>query len=74
MSVKNSDMSKFDEDDKISIGEMLQLVKVSDGINFGISVKLKQLIDKLNGKILKLGFIPPVQVSELKTMAKKVKK
>ena len=71
MAVQNGDMSKYDEDDKIAIGEMVQMIKASDSTDFGISVKLKALVDKLNKKNLNIGFIPPVQVRELQTETKK---
>lgn len=70
MAIKNGDMSNFDEDEKLAIGEMVQMIKAADSVNFGISVKLKALIDKLNRKKLNLGFIPPVQVRELGTQVK----
>ena len=71
MAIQNGDMSKFDDEEKFAINEMIQMIKVSDSVNFGISVKLKILVDKLNKKRLKLGFIPPVEVKELLPIAQK---
>lgn len=65
IAIKRCDMSKFEEKDVIAINEMIQMIKDADSVNFGISVKLKALIDKLNKNALKLGFIPPVKVREL---------
>lgn len=73
MAVQNGDMSKFDEDDKFAIGEMVQMIKASDSTDFGISVKLQALVNKLNKKKLNLGFIPPVQVRQLQSEVKKLK-
>ena len=67
-SIKNMDLSKFDEEDRIAIGEMVQKIKASETVDFGISVKLKALIDKLNKNKIQIGFIPPVQVRELESM------
>ena len=44
---------------------MVQKVENSDTVDFGIEKQLKALVDKLNSKKLKLGFIPPVQVRDL---------
>ena len=71
-SIKNSDMSEFDTDEKILIGEMMQMVKASDDVNFGISVKLKRLVDRLNKKRLQLNYIPPVQIRQLQSNSEKL--
>lgn len=71
MSVKNSDMSNFDEEDKTAIREILQMIKVSDTTDFGISVKLQSLVDRMNKKKLNLSFIPQVKVRELESQVKK---
>ena len=63
--VRNSDFEKFEPDEKASILEMVQKVENSDTVDFGIEKQLKALVDKLNSKKLKLGFIPPVQVRHL---------
>lgn len=63
--VRNSDLDKFEPEDKATILEMVQKVENSDSVDFGIEKQLKALVDKLNSKKLKLGFIPPVQVRDL---------
>ena len=63
--VRNSDFEKFEPDEKASILEMVQKVEDSDSVDFGIERQLKILVDKLNSKKLKRGFIPPVQVRNL---------
>ena len=63
--VRNSDLDKFEPEDKATILEMVQKVENSDTVDFGIEKQLKALVDKLNSKKLKLGFIPPVQVRDL---------
>lgn len=63
--VRNSDFEKFEPDEKASILEMVQKVENSDSVDFGIERQLKTLVDKLNSKKLKRGFIPPVQVRNL---------
>jgi len=66
MAVKNGDFSKFDDDEKNAINEMIQMIKAAESFNFGISVKLQALVDKLNKKKMpELGFFPPVQVRQL---------
>ena len=52
-------------EDKAAILEMVQKVENSNSVNFGIEEKLKILVDRLNTKKLKLGFVPPVKVREL---------
>ena len=71
MAIKNTDLTKFEPDDQRSILEMVQMIKASDTVDFGISVKLRALVDKLNKKKLNLGFIPPVQVRELESEMQK---
>ena len=63
--VRNSNLDKFEPEDKAVILEMVQKVEQSNSVDFGIEVKLKMLVDKLNSKKLKHGFIPPVQVKVL---------
>lgn len=63
--VRNADLDKFEPEDKAGILEMVQKVESSDSVDFGIEQKLKILVDRLNSKKLKLGFIPPVQVKNL---------
>ncbi len=70
--VRNSDLDKFEPEDKATILEIVQKVESSDTIDFGIEVKLKALVDKLNSKKFKPGFIPPVQVRNL--LGEKIKK
>lgn len=60
--VRNSDLDKFEPDEKATILEMVQKVEKSDSVDFGIERQLKELVDKLNSKKFKTGFIPPVQV------------
>lgn len=70
--VRNSDLDKFEPDEKASILEMVQKVEDSDSVDFGIERQLKELVDKLNSKKIKTGFIPPVQVRTL--LGEKIKK
>ena len=70
--VKNSDLDKFEPDEKASILEIVQKVEKSDSVDFGIERQLKELVDKLNSKKIKTGFIPPVQVRTL--LGEKIKK
>ena len=70
--VRNSDLDKFEPEDKATILEMVQKVENSDSVDFGIEKQLKALVDKLNAKKLKRGFIPPVQVRTL--FGEKIKK
>lgn len=70
--VRNSDLNKFAPEDKAAILEMVQKVEKADSVDFGIEVKLKALVDKLNSKNFKPGFIPPVQVRNL--VGEKIKK
>ena len=70
--VRNSDLDKFEPDEKALILEIVQKVENSDSVDFGIEVKLKALVDKLNSKKIKLGFIPPVQVRNF--LGEKIKK
>ena len=72
LGIQNSDMSHLDEEDRYAISEMLQMIKTAKTTDFGISVKLKNLVDKLNKKKLGLGFIPPVKVKEIQTVVQKV--
>ena len=70
--VRNSDLDKFEQEDKATILEMVQKVERSDSVDFGIERQLKALVDKLNSKKFKPGFIPPVQVRNL--LGEKIKK
>lgn len=70
--VRNSDLEKFEPEDKATILEMVQKVENSDTVDFGIEKQLKELVDKLNSKKIKTGFIPPVQVRTL--LGEKIKK
>ena len=63
--VRNSNLDKFEPDEKASILEIIQKVESSDSIDFGIEQQLKTLVDKLNSKKFKRGFIPPVKVKNL---------
>ena len=72
--IKNTDLTKFDNDDQCSILEMVQMIKASDTVDFGISVKLRALVDKLNKKKLNTGFIPPVMVRQLETQMQQTMK
>lgn len=72
MAIQNGDMSRFDDDDKYAIGEMVQMIKASNSTDFGISVKLQALVDKLNKKKAGLGYIPQVQVRQIQTVVRKV--
>ena len=74
MTVQNSDMSNFDDNDRLTIKEILQMIKVSETTDFGISVKLQNLINKLNTKKLNLNFIPPVQIRELESRVQRAMK
>ena len=69
--IKNTDLTKFEPDEQNGILEMLQMIKGSQTVDFGISVKLKALVEKINKRKLNLGFIPPVQVKNLETTVKK---
>ena len=70
--VRNSNLDKFEPDEKATILEMVQKVEKSDSVDFGIERQLKELVDKLNSKKIKTGFIPPVQVRTL--IGEKIKK
>ncbi len=70
--VRNSDLDKFEPEDKATILEIVQKVESSDSVDFGIERQLKNLVDKLNAKKLKRGFIPPVQVRNI--VGDKIKK
>ena len=70
--VRNSDLDKFEPEEKATILEMVQKVEKSDSVDFGIERQLKELVDKLNSKKIKTGFIPPVQVRTL--LGEKIKK
>lgn len=72
--VRNSDLSKFEPEDKSAILEMVQKIENSDSVKFGIELQLKKLVDKLNSKNLNLNFIPPVQVKNLDASTKILKK
>ena len=63
--VRNSNLDRFEPEDKASILEMVQKVEASDSVDFGIEQKLRVLVDRLNSKKFKPGFIPPVKVREL---------
>lgn len=63
--VRNSDLDKFEPEDKATILEMVQKIENSDTVDFGIEKQLKVLVDKMNSKKIKLGFVPPVQVRSL---------
>lgn len=71
--VRNADLDKFEPQDKAAILEMVQKVEESDSVNFGIEAKLKTLVDRLNSKKFKPGFIPPVQVKYLEGVKKILK-
>ena len=71
--VRNSDLDKFQPEDKAAIIEMVQKVEESDSVDFGIEQKLKALIDRLNSKKFKPDFIPPVQVKYLEGVKKMIK-
>lgn len=71
--VRNSDLDKFHPEDKAAILKMVQKVEESDSVDFGIEQKLKTLIDRLNSKKFKPGFIPPVQVKYLEGVKKMIK-
>ena len=71
--VRNSDLDKFQPEDKAAILEMVQKVEESDSVDFGIEAKLKTLVDRLNSKKFKPGFIPPVQVKYLEGVKKILK-
>ncbi len=70
--VRSSNLDKFEAEDKATILEMVQKIESSDSVDFGIEKQLKALVDKLNAKKLKRGFIPPVQVRTL--VGDKIKK
>lgn len=63
--VRNADLDKFNPEDKAAILELVQKVESSNSVDFGIEAKLKILVDRLNAKKFKPGFIPPVQVRNL---------
>ena len=67
--VKNGDMSNFDDDEKGAIKEMVQMIKASTTTNFGISVKLQSLIERLNKKELELSFIPEIDALEFQRIS-----
>ena len=71
--VRNADLDKFEAPDKAAILEMVQKVEESDSVDFGIETKLKTLVDRLNSKKFKPGFIPPVQVKYLEGVKKILK-
>ena len=70
--IRNSDLDKFEPEEKATILEMVQKIERSDSVDFGIERQLKALVDKLNSKKFKPGFIPPVQVRNL--LGEKIKK
>ena len=72
-SIMNTDLDKFYAEDRSAILEMVQMIKASDSVDFGISVKLKLLVDKLNKKALKLNFIPPVTVRNLENITQTIR-
>jgi hypothetical protein len=71
--IKNTDLSKFEVDERNSILEMVQMIKGSQTTDFGISVKLKALVDKINKRKLNMAFIPPVMVKNLESNITKIK-
>ena len=71
--IMNTDLDKFYAEDRAAILEMVQIIKGSDSVDFGISVKLKALVDRLNKKALKLNFIPPVTVRNLENITHSVR-
>ncbi len=72
--VRSADLDKFAPEDKAAVLEMVQKVESSNSVDFGIEQKLKVLVDRLNAKKLKLGFIPPVQVKQLESAKKLMKR
>jgi len=70
-SIRNSNLEKFEAEDRASILDMVQKIEESDSVHFGIETQLKKLVDKLNRGKLNLGFIPAVQIRNL-DMAKGV--
>lgn len=65
--IRNSDLDKFEPEDKAAIIELVQKIENSKTVDFGIETKLKILVDRLNSKKFKTGFIPPVTVRNLDT-------
>lgn len=60
--IRNADLDKYEPDIKAMILGLVQQIESSDSVDFGIETKLKALIDKVNSKNFKRGFIPPVVV------------
>lgn len=71
--IRNQDLSKFTEDEQSDIVEIMQMIKGAKSVDFGISVKLKALVDKINKRKLNVGFIAPVEVKNLKVITKTIK-
>lgn len=63
--IRNSNLEKFEPEDKAVILELVQKIENSETVDFGIGTKLKILVDRLNSKKFKTGFIPPVTVRNL---------
>ena len=63
--IRNADLDKYEPPIKAMILEMVQKIESSTSVDFGLDTKIRKLVDMINSKKLKLGFIPPVQVKEL---------
>ena len=62
--IRNADLDKYEPPIKAMILEMVQKIESSTSVDFGLDTKIRKLVDMINSKKLKLGFIPPVQVKE----------
>ena len=71
--VNRMDLTKFTQEEQGDIIEITQMIKAANSVDFGISVKLKALVDKINKRKLNLGYIPPVTVKNLETVKKAIK-
>jgi hypothetical protein len=64
--IRNSDLSKFEIEDKNAILNMVKQIERSDSVNFGIETKLKQLVDNLNKN--SLNFVKNLQTEATKIL------
>lgn len=71
--VNRMDLTKFTQEEQGDIIEIIQMIKAANSVDFGISVKLKALVDKINKRKLNIGYIPPVTVKNLEIAKKTIK-
>lgn len=68
--IRNTNLDNYEPKVKAMILEMVQMIESSKTVDFGLDTKIRKLVDTINSKKLKFGFIPPVQVKQL---GKKIK-